>query len=40
MSNYIVVEIIAGVVIIAVINDIKVLTIRKMSIETEGVFSK
>lgn len=40
MNNYIVIGIIAAVVIVAAFNIIKVLTIRKKGIETEGVISR
>ncbi len=40
MNDYLVIGIIAAVVIVAAFNIIKVLTIRKKGIETEGVISR
>ena len=40
MNDYLVIGIIAAVVIVAAFNIIKVLTIRKKGVETEGVISR
>ena len=40
VNNYLVIGIIAAVVIVAAFNIIKVLTIRKKGVETEGIISR